>query len=174
VIFSPGRFRLRTRPARIGSAAIVNTIHPITGIVGCCAAITPPIARQYGRSVGEFVVSLAFARFRTIWPSHLKSWRATSVYAIGADPRRLCAFRGHPASVASPSRKPLCLLFADRAPEGDKQTILGRTWRCPVLWIAGESADMAISTRMTHTRQARVDRVSEFTEYHSRLNVIPA
>jgi hypothetical protein len=28
----------------------------------------PPITRQYGRFVGEFVVSLALAGFRTIWP----------------------------------------------------------------------------------------------------------
>jgi hypothetical protein len=36
-----------------------------------------PITRQYGRFVGEFVVSLAFARFRMIWTSRRFDWRAT-------------------------------------------------------------------------------------------------
>jgi hypothetical protein len=33
------------------------------------AVMEPPIARQYGRFLGEFMVSLIFARFRTIWVS---------------------------------------------------------------------------------------------------------
>jgi hypothetical protein len=43
----------------------------------------------------------------------------------------------------------LCLLSADRTQEDDEETGVGRTWQCPLLWIADESADMAISTRMT-------------------------
>jgi hypothetical protein len=47
-----------------------------------------------------------------------------------------------------------CLCFADRAQEDDKQTGLGRTWQCPVLWIADERPDIAMSTRMTQTGSA--------------------
>jgi hypothetical protein len=33
------------------------------------AVMGPPITRQYGRFLGEFMVSLLFARFRTVWLS---------------------------------------------------------------------------------------------------------
>jgi hypothetical protein len=42
-------------------------------------------------------------------------------------------------------RRP-CPLFAERAQESDQQTALGGTWQCPVLWIADDRSDMAIST----------------------------
>ena len=45
----------------------------------------------------------------------------------------------------------LCPLFADPTQDGDKQTGLRRTLECPISGIADERADMAISTRLTHT-----------------------
>lgn len=48
-------------------------------------------------------------------------------------------------------RRP-CQLFADRTQGGARQTALGPARECPVLRIADESADMAISTRMDPSR----------------------
>jgi hypothetical protein len=62
-----------------------------------------------------------------------------------------------------------CLCFADRAQEDDKQTGLGQTWQCPVLWIADDRSDMATSTRMAQSgrRDARIHRTI-VTEYRRR------
>jgi hypothetical protein len=63
-----------------------------------------------------------------------------------------CASRGARSSEARTQElRRLCPLFAERAQEGDERTGLGRTWSRPVLWTADESADMAISTRMTRS-----------------------
>ena len=48
----------------------------------------------------------------------------------------------------------LCLLFAERAQEGRMQTGLSWAENCLVSWIADDRADVAISTRMTHSRLA--------------------
>jgi hypothetical protein len=61
----------------------------------------------------------------------------------------------------------LCLLSADRAQEDDEETGVGRTWQCPLLWIADESADMAISTRMTPRRNR--PHISHCTDRASRM-----
>jgi hypothetical protein len=92
--------------------------------------------------------------------AHLhRSWRATSEYAIAARRRRFCAssptrFSEHGvADLAKPGRRScegLCQLFAADAGRRQADRSLS-DMAFPVLWIADERADLAISTRMTRS-----------------------